>query len=521
MPDPARGSNSEQDLRTVLDRMADGFFAVDADWTVDYANEEGRRILRSAMSDDALGPDGSVEGRHLWDSIPRSAETEFHDEYHRAMATQEPVSFDSYYEPLDTWFEARAFPSDSGLSVYLRDVTEQRELERRQRESLRAIQRLYAVSSDHDCTFAEKVEAILTLGCEYLDVPNGFLTRIEDGTQHVEVSNAEHPLLQPGEACPLDEAYCKRTIERDTLLTVVDASEEGWAGDPAHETFGLETYIGGRVEVDGERYGTLCFAATTPRSEPFADTQRTFVELLTRWVSYELERQRAAERLERERDRLDEFASVVSHDLRNPLTAAKGRLELLAEDCDSEHVEPVERSLSRMETLVDDLLALAREGDAVDDPEPVDLVALATDAWETTDSAGGTLRVAVDDVEVLADEARLRQLLENLFRNAVDHNSASGRTEPDDAAEHGGEDVTVTVGPLADGGGFYVADDGKGIPEDEREQVFETGYTTSTDGTGFGLNIVAEIADAHGWDVRTVESETGGARFEITGVEPA
>lgn len=513
--------------------MADGFFALDTDWTVTYANEEGRRILRSAMSNNAVGADGSVEGRHLWDSIPGSAETEFYDEYHRAMETQTAVSFDSFYEPLDTWFEVRAFPSDSGLSVYLRDVTDQRELERRQRESLHAIQRLYAVSSDHERTFAEKVEAILTLGCEYLDVPNGFLTRIEDGTQHVEVSHADHPLLQPGEACPLDEAYCKRTVERDTLLTVVDATEEGWAGDPAHETFGLETYIGGRVEIDGERYGTLCFADTAPRGEPFADTQRTFVELLTRWVSYELERQRAAERLERERDRLDEFASVVSHDLRNPLTAARGRADLLAEECDSEHVEAVERSLSRMETLIDDLLALAREGDAVDDPEPVSFVALATDAWKTTDSGSGTLQRAVDEFEILADEARLRQLLENLFRNAVEHNSASSRAKPDDAGErggdserggdgeYGGDGVTVTVGALADGDGFYVADDGRGIPEEEREQVFETGYTTSADGTGFGLNIVAEIADAHGWDVRVVESETGGARFEVSGVEPA
>ncbi|RLM77777.1 histidine kinase, partial [Halobellus sp. Atlit-38R] len=155
---------------------------------------------------------------------------------------------------------ARAFPSDEGLSVYLHDVTERRELERRQEESLRAIQRLYAVSSDQERTFEAKVAEILTIGCEYLDMPNGFLTRIEDGTQHIEVSHATHPLLQPGETCPLDEAYCKRTLERDQLLTIVDASAEGWAGDPAYETFGLETYVGGRVEVEGERFGTLCFA---------------------------------------------------------------------------------------------------------------------------------------------------------------------------------------------------------------------------------------------------------------------
>jgi signal transduction histidine kinase len=181
-------------------------------------------------------------------------------------------------------------------------------------------------------------------------------------------------------------------------------------------------------------------------------------------------------------------------------------MELLADEVDSEHVEPIERSLSRMETLIEDLLTLAREGNDVDDPKPVDVAALARDAWETTDDGDGTLSVVLDEFEIMADEARLRQLLENLFRNGV---------------EHGGENVTITVGATPGGDGFYVADDGEGIPESEREKVFETGYTTTTDGTGFRLNIDAEIVDAHGRAVRAVESAEGGARFEITGVDPA
>ncbi|QAU12116.1 PAS domain-containing protein [Halorubrum sp. BOL3-1] len=504
MSGPPHRPVSDQDLETVLDRMADGFFALDADWRVTYANEEASRVLGTAMSDDAVGPEGALEGCHLWDTVPGSEETQFYDEYHRAMDTQESVSFDSYYEPLDTWFEARAFPSADGLSVYLRDITERRDLEKRQRESLHAIQRLYAVSSDNDRTFEGKVEAILTLGCEYLDVPNGFLTRIENGTQHVEVSHADHPLLQPGETCPLDEAYCKRTIERDRLLTVVDASEEGWVDDPAYETFGLETYIGGRVEVDSERYGTLCFAATTPHGEPFTDTQRTFVELLTRWVSYELERQHAATRLERERDRLDEFASVVSHDLRNPLNTAMGHLDLLAAESDSERVPPIERSLSRMETLIDDLLTLARDGVQVEEFVDIDLVETAQDAWATAQTADAELSVELGRGEIRADGSRLRQLLENLFRNAVDH---------------GGTDVTVRLESLPDAAGFTVEDDGPGIPEAQREEVFETGFTTSDDGSGFGLSIVAEIAAAHGWTVSVTDGRDGGARFEFEDVE--
>lgn len=93
-------------------------------------------------------------------------------------------------------------------------------------------------------------------------------------------------------------------------------------------------------------------------------------------------------------------------------------------------------------------------------------------------------------------------MLENLFSNAV---------------THAGADVAVTVGALD--GGFYVADDGPGIPEDVRGTVFEAGHSTEEDGTGFGLAIVEAIADAHDWTVSLAESKAGGARFEFTGVD--
>jgi PAS fold. len=348
MSDPPSASRADDDLRTVVDRMSDGFFAVDADWQITYANERGTAILRSAMADDVVESVETIDGLHLWESIPDAADTTFYDRYHEAMETQEQVTFHSYYRPLETWFEARVFPSDTGLSAYFRDVTERRELERQQQESRRAIQQLYAVSSDRDQSFEEKIETLLELSCEYLDLPNAFLTRIDDDTQHIELAHATHPALQPGESCPLEEAYCKRTIELDRLLTIVDPTDEGLTDDPAYERFGLGTYIGGRVEIDGELYGTLCFADTDAREEAFSEIQQTFVELLTRWVSYELERQRARSQLQRERDRLEEFAGVISHDLRNPLTSRRD-VSNCSRETRQRALHAIEKSLSRME----------------------------------------------------------------------------------------------------------------------------------------------------------------------------
>jgi len=215
------------------------------------------------------------------------------------------------------------------------------------------------------------------------------------------------------------------------------------------------------------------------------------------------ERKERQRELERQNERLEEFTSVVSHDLRNPLTVLKGALELAERTGEADHFERGHRAVDRMERLVTDLRTLARQGDRVTDHEPVALPGVIQASWDTVETDDATLLVDVHTT-ILADESRLRQLFENLFRNAV---------------EHGGVDVTVRVGPLDDG--LYVADDGPGIPPEDRERVFESGYSTSDDGTGFGLAIVSEIASAHGWEVALTESEDGGVRFEVTGIEPA
>jgi len=205
--------------------------------------------------------------------------------------------------------------------------------------------------------------------------------------------------------------------------------------------------------------------------------------------------------LQRENERLDKFTSVVSHDLRNPLNIAAGRLELAQSDCDSKHLTAVEDAHERMATLIENLLSLARQGETVTDPEPIDLSAIADGCWANIETTGATLTINCDQT-IQADKTRLKQVFENLFRNAV---------------EHGGEDVSITIGDLETG--FYIADTGAGIPEDAHDEIFEVGYSTAQGGAGYGLGIVKEIVEAHGWEIRVTDSDDGGARFEITDVK--
>lgn len=200
---------------------------------------------------------------------------------------------------------------------------------------------------------------------------------------------------------------------------------------------------------------------------------------------------------------LEKLASIVSHDLRNPLNVAQGRLELADETGDPDQLALIARSLDRMETIIEDMLALTRQADAIDETAPTTLDSVACGAWQSVATENVDLQID-QSMRIEADEDRLLQAFENLFRNAI---------------EHGGESLsTVRVGALYSRG-FYVEDDGAGIPESDRETVFEWGMTTESGGTGLGLAIVNEIIESHGWTITITASHNGGTRFEITGIE--
>ncbi|MDS0280908.1 hybrid sensor histidine kinase/response regulator [Haloarcula onubensis] len=257
------------------------------------------------------------------------------------------------------------------------------------------------------------------------------------------------------------------------------------------------------VPVTDDGLALVLFA---DRPEAFGSTERDVLTQLGGAIRYSLDAITAYETLERREatlaektDRLSTFASVVGHDLRNPLSVAMGNLEL-ARAGDLDRLDDVESALERMAEMIDEVLALAQEGEHSIATEPVDLAATVEAAWGTVDTGDATLD-GPDGGVVTADAGQLQRLFENLFRNSV---------------EHGGPEVTVTVERTEDG--VAVADDGPGFDQPDPASAFELGVTGSESGTGLGLAVVENVAEAHGWSVRAGESEVGGARFELSGV---
>lgn len=297
---------------------------------------------------------------------------------------------------------------------------------------------------------------------------------------------------------PLPNHLLIETAEResDSSWALVNVATNAENGEPDAEAILERLAEGERVTVefrrgtdDERRYFRLEDVSASDANAGGYIVYTTVTELLQ-------EVHRATTRV----DRLDRVVSIMAHDLRNPLDVADIRLEAARDTGEDVHFEKVEGALDRIQQIVQDALSVG--GEEIDPCENVALEDVAEAAWTTVDTADAALVLEDHLPTIEADADSLQQAFENLFRNAV---------------EHGDRDVTVTVGGLP--GGFYVADDGPGVPSTDRERVFEPGYSSEDDNTGLGLAIVREVANDHGWRVAVDDSDAGGARFEFLAVE--
>lgn len=335
----------------------------------------------------------------------------------------------------------------------------------------------------HEAVFQRRIEEEMHRGFEAIETAKEGIAMLDDTGEFSYVNEAFADIFGYDQQSLIDvrwetlnpEGILGRLTEE--ILPKIERTGE-WSGETTGEKDDGSTFVADITVSETKVGGLVCV------------------------VSDITERKERQEELRKQNERLDAFAGMVSHDLRNPLNIAAIYLEMARESGDEEHFEELENALNRIENITSDLLELARTGEENLEPESIPIADLAETVWQGTETNGAELAVEFDaDTELVADEGRLTELFANLFRNAI---------------EHAGNSVRVGTGPKEDG--FYIEDDGPGIPEEEREQVFESGYTTA-DSTGFGLSIVQSVAESHGWEAEITESDTGGARFEFEGVE--
>ncbi|MDQ2071256.1 PAS domain S-box protein [Haloarcula sp. NS06] len=458
--------DTSRKLQVILDTAPTYILMKDTDSRFLFINSAARDLY-------GIGADESVVGMSDYDILPDHIAEQTHADDQRALEQQETVEVETVI-PVDgterTHLTRKTPILDEdgepyALCVVATDITDQK---RRERELAR-------LTDEYEAVFENTNDAIALVDIEgSADDPTFRYVRTNEAYERQSGFDTESLTGQtPVEAAGPDSGrriadHYKRCVSAGETITFEERD--------LHPTGVWETQV-------------------TPI---FADGEIDRLVAISRDISDRIEYR---EELERQNDRLEEFASIVSHDLRNPLSVLEGSLALARDTGNDEQFDRCYRAIDRMKELIEDLLTLAREGDTVSETEPLDLESTVQSCWHAVETSDATLEVPAEST-IYADESRVRQLLENLINNAV---------------THGGPAVTVEIGTIGESG-FYVADDGGGIPAEQHETVFESGYTTTDGGTGFGLAIVKEIAAAHDWSVSVTESDTGGARFEFRGV---
>jgi len=497
MPPPQRlladgGSAGADPLESIIEVVSHVIYIKDRQGRYELINSAGEALFGM--------PRAEILGRRDVDLFGPKAAEEIREIDERVMAEGEPATYESRrsVDGQDRVFRNEKHPyrptgtNIEGVLGVSKDVTE--EVERG-----RVLERLHEATRDlMVATSPDEVAQIASgTATEVLDLPqNGvhLYDAKDDALVPVAWSDGTEAVLDgPPPPIPADEGLAGEVYRSGEPRAYADVRQAAALNEGTPVRSELFLPLG--------EHGILLIGSN--EVDDFDAAEEALSQVLAANVEAALDRVERERELARQNERLADFAGVVAHDLRNPLNVAQGRLELAREECASDHLDAVEEAHGRMGALVEDVLTWAREGQAAEGIEAVDLSDLAESCWAGLEAGEASL-VVEDDLTVRADLGRLRRVLENLFRNAV---------------QHAGPAVQVRVGRLADGAGFYVEDDGPGIPAEDRGAAFDPAHTTSPQGTGFGLPIVREIVAGHGWSIDLAESELGGARFEIRDVD--
>jgi len=264
-------------------------------------------------------------------------------------------------------------------------------------------------------------------------------------------------------------------------------------------------------------HGVLGLVAPSGTVDEFSDR---LAHVLASNVAAAFDRAERERELARKNRQLEEFATLGAHELRNRLQIALANVAHERAQRDSSRLEGTEHTLERMERLLTQLLQLAQTSKIPRTTDPTDLREAAQRAWVRIES-GRTTLTHPPEATIVANRNALIELFDFLFTNAVEHGHEGSEPGLYGAVEGESGDaprtVDIEVGLLEDG--FYVADDGVGIPDDQKSDLFEIEYADAADESGYGLYIVSAIVEAHGWEIDVFDSDAGGARFEITSVE--
>ena len=500
----AEAEAAQTRIRKVLESITDAFFAVDREWRLTVLNSEAEELLERDRDD--------ILGRELWEVFPESLDSRFEREYRRAMTEHETVEFEEYYEPLENWFEVRAYPSEDGLSVYLHDINERKRAEQALRESEERYrfladavpQQIWTARPDGRYDYVNRVVVAYSGRTEDELTGDGWMKLVHPDDVD-EVAGAWSRALDEGEHY---ETEC-RLIRHDgeARWHLVRAHPQHGDDGEVLKWFGTSTDIHDQKEIEAERDRVV---DELEKINYVLESERGHLQRQAKELR---ETTRALEKSNRD---LDQFAYVASHDLKAPLRGIANLTQWLEEDLTGkldddtrEYMNLLKGRVHRMEALIDGILQYSRAGRDGDETAEVDTGELVREVVDMLDPPD-RFRVEIDPnmPTVLAARTPLQQVFLNLVSNAVKHADGDAPRVQIRCSDEGTEWYE-----------FSVEDNGPGISEEFRDKIWTIFQTLKprdeVEGTGIGLSVVKRTVEHHGGQV-WVESEEGeGATFRF------
>lgn len=471
-----------------LERISDGIIATDTDRQVTYLNDRARQFL---------GADGeSLVGRDLWAVLPESGREAGVDVVNRAVETGREASFQ--WDSGGRSFMAQVYGDETGLSILLTEITERKRYERNLGRLHEATRRMLLTGSPD-----EIADLVSRAAIEILDLPVNAVHLYDDGTDSLVPaahSAACEEILGPPPS--LDRGLAWEAYQSGTVDVCTDLTNED-------RVFNADTPFRSELLIPLGEHGVFIVASTDLAE--FSETDITLAKLLGANATVALDQMTSEQRLEQQRDNLELLTRMMSHDIRNDLQVVGAVAEILGDSVEGAQREYVDRIRRSTEAAVDLTTSAQELTEAMlrsgADAAPVALGPVLGDEIaeirETNPEAVVTVEGEIADVSVHADRM-LDSVFRNVLKNAIQHNDAET------------PEITVRVAVDDDHARVRIADNGPGVPDDRKEDIFGRGERgLSSHGTGIGLYLVQTLTEQYGGCVFVEDNEPRGAAFVV------
>ena len=178
-------------------------------------------------------------------------------------------------------------------------------------DAFKALRELHRITADHKLSLDEKINQLLSLGCETFELPLALVSRIQEQDYLVEYAKTPGGEVKPGDSFELGNTYCFHTLNADAPIAYSEAGKSDISEHPCYKNFGLESYIGAPLIVNGERYGTLNFSGPESHPQPFTQDDLELVRLFSQWVGNELTRANAFSEINQQRRLLESMSELA------------------------------------------------------------------------------------------------------------------------------------------------------------------------------------------------------------------